>query len=75
LPGAAALVKNYGDLFADEPELAEAALRVAARTHDIAEVLEQLEFEGPARTLSLTFACHDARSLQHAQKVMERPRG
>ncbi|SIS64307.1 glycolate oxidase subunit GlcF [Phaeovulum vinaykumarii] len=70
--GCGTTLKDYGHLFAGTPE-AEAAAEIAARSRDITEVLEGLDFpECPDR--GLVVAYHAACSLQHGQKVTAAPK-
>jgi glycolate oxidase iron-sulfur subunit len=70
--GCGAMMKEYAQLLADDPEYAEAAARVSARVRDISELLAGA---GPARggplrlTVTYDAPCH----LMHAQRVITPP--
>ena len=72
--GCGTTVKDYGRIFAHDPE-APAAARIAGLTRDVTELMADIELNTPAETVPLTVAYHDACSLQHAQKVVQPPRG
>ncbi len=72
--GCATAVRDYGHLFAEDPERAEAAERVAAATRDIAEVAADLGLGKTVEVPRLRLAYHDACSLQHGLKVRDQPR-
>ncbi len=73
--GCGSAMKEYGRLFADDPQWAARAERFAARVRDISELLVEL---GPPRAarqpVPLTVAYHDACHLAHAQGVRQQPR-
>jgi glycolate oxidase iron-sulfur subunit len=68
-------MKEYGLLFAGEPEQ-EAAARLADRTVDVSTFLAALGLREPPPPLAapLTVAYHDACHLAHAQGVRREPR-
>jgi len=73
--GCGALMKDYGTLFADDPERAADARTVAARVRDATELLAELRLRpppsgGPARRVAYHDPCH----LAHAQGVRSQPR-
>jgi glycolate oxidase iron-sulfur subunit len=68
--GCSAHVKEYGHLLADEPEWAERARRVAARTVDLVEVAVA-DRERPLGPVAVHDACHHV----HAQGIAAEPRG
>jgi glycolate oxidase iron-sulfur subunit len=72
--GCGTTVKDYGRMFAREPELADAAKRVAARARDISEVLADVGLQVPSAALGYRVAYHDPCSLQHGQHVTNEPR-
>jgi glycolate oxidase iron-sulfur subunit len=72
--GCGTTVKDYGRIFAHEPEMAGDARRISALAVDVSELLDGLELAVPAEVVPLPVAYHDACSLQHAQKVTEPPR-
>ncbi len=72
--GCGTTVKDYGRIFAHEPDMAGDARRISGMALDVSELLDGLEFQPAAEVVPLTVAYHDACSLQHAQKVTEPPR-
>ncbi|MEW8506487.1 MAG: glycolate oxidase subunit GlcF [Candidatus Thiodiazotropha sp.] len=67
--GCAQMVKDYAQLLAEDPDYAETARHLAARTRDIAEVIEKEEFE-QLKTWSskrTRVAFHSSCTLQHGQ--------
>ena len=75
--GCGTMVKDYGHLMKDDPELATIARDVAAKAMDISEVLASLDWQG-ALTLASDdarprIAYHSACSLQHGQKIHQGP--
>ncbi|MEC8643393.1 MAG: glycolate oxidase subunit GlcF [Pseudomonadota bacterium] len=74
--GCGTMVKDYGHVVADDPELSEIAARVAAMTCDIAELLADLPLNtiiDPAPEGRGVVAYHSACSLQHGQKIHDLP--
>ncbi|PPR20155.1 MAG: Lactate utilization protein A [Alphaproteobacteria bacterium MarineAlpha10_Bin1] len=72
--GCGTMVKDYGGLFRDNPDLAESAAEIAGKARDITEVMAEL---GPLNTIGLgklRVAYHGACSLQHGQKLHEGPK-
>lgn len=72
--GCGTTVKDYGRIFAHDPDIAETARRIAALTLDVTEFLAGLHLTWPDAAVPLEIAYHDACSLQHAQKVKLQPR-
>jgi len=72
--GCGTTVKDYGHMFADDPDMAQAAASIAAIAKDVTEVMADLGL-GPAVYRSdVTVAYHDACSLQHGQGIRAEPR-
>ncbi len=72
--GCGTMVKDYGNLFNEDPEYAKRAKQVALLTQDVTEVLLSLGGELKiACKQQLRIAYHGACSLQHGQKVHEQP--
>ncbi|MEW8036188.1 MAG: glycolate oxidase subunit GlcF [Candidatus Thiodiazotropha sp.] len=67
--GCAQMVKEYGELLAEDPDYAETARHLAARTRDIAEIIEREEFEQLKKGLNnrSRIAFHSSCTLQHGQ--------
>jgi glycolate oxidase iron-sulfur subunit len=66
-----AMIKEYAELLADDPQYAEKAKRVSARTKDLSEVIagEDLAALGSSTVLSRRVAFHSPCTLQHAQGI------
>tara|TARA_B100001964_G_scaffold104262_2_gene116497 strand:- start:2332 stop:3627 length:1296 start_codon:yes stop_codon:yes gene_type:complete len=73
--GCGAAMKEYGRLFADDPEWAARAAAFAARVGDVSEVLDEV---GPVRAtrhpIDARVAYHDPCHLAHGQGVRAQPR-
>ncbi|MGC1303604.1 MAG: heterodisulfide reductase-related iron-sulfur binding cluster, partial [Caulobacteraceae bacterium] len=72
--GCGTMVKDYGFIFRDDPELAEAARTVSTLARDISEVMSELGLQPPAAPSGLRVTYHSACSLQHGQQVRREPR-
>jgi glycolate oxidase iron-sulfur subunit len=73
--GCGSCMKEYGDLFAGDPEWADRARAFSARVRDVSEVLVELgESRAPRRPVRARVAYHDACHLAHAQGVRAEPR-
>ncbi|MFC3230247.1 glycolate oxidase subunit GlcF [Marinibaculum pumilum] len=77
--GCGTMLKDYGFLLREDPELAGAAADLAARTRDISEfcaagAAEGLDLSAARAPRPLRVAYHAACSLQHGQKVVAAPR-
>jgi glycolate oxidase iron-sulfur subunit len=71
--GCGTTLKDYGHMFREEPDAADAA-RVAALTADISEVLTRFGYAPTRAAPGLTVAYHAACSLQHGQKITAEPK-
>lgn len=71
--GCGTMIKDYAFLFRTDPDWAECAQRISALARDITEVLPVQQGD-PARTQGIRVAYHSACSLQHGQRIDERPR-
>lgn len=72
--GCGAHMKQYGEMFADDPELREKAEVVAAKTRDISEFLASIDISTELGEVKARATYHDACHLAHAQKVVSQPR-
>jgi len=72
--GCGTVVKDYGFMLRNDPEWADRAARVSARTKDVSEVLSDLGLMPPAKPTGLAVAYHAACSLQHGQQVRAQPK-
>ena len=67
-------MKQYAELFADEPEWAERARAFSAKVRDVSEFLADIEPRAQRNPIEATVAYHDACHLAHAQRVRLEPR-
>ncbi|MDA0653807.1 MAG: heterodisulfide reductase-related iron-sulfur binding cluster, partial [Proteobacteria bacterium] len=73
--GCGTTVKDYGHLFADDPEWRDTAARVAELAVDVTELLADLGVRADAAPAGApVVAYHDACSLQHGQRLSAPPR-
>ena len=73
--GCGSCMKEYGELFADDPAWAERARAFSAGVRDVSEVLVELgERRAPRHPIPARVAYHDACHLAHAQGVRAEPR-
>ena len=76
--GCGITVKDYGDYFAHDPNLAEAAMTVSSMATDITAFLDRMGLDAlninVEKTSGLSVAYHAACSLQHGQKVRNAPK-
>lgn len=72
--GCGAIMKEYGDLLANDPAYAERALAFSAKVRDVTEFLAALPLVPPRGAIRARVAYHDACHLAHAQGVREAPR-
>jgi glycolate oxidase iron-sulfur subunit len=73
--GCGSSMKEYGELFADEPDMVARAGALAGKVRDITEVLVDLGPVAVRHPLPMRVAYHDACHLAHAQSVRAQPRG
>jgi glycolate oxidase iron-sulfur subunit len=68
--GCGAVVKDYGQILADDPAYAEKAARIAGLTKDLSEILGQEDLSALGRPgEGRRIAFHPPCSLQHAQQL------
>ena len=72
--GCGAMMKEYGELLADNPKYAERAHEFASRVQDITEFLAKATLRPPKRTLKARVTYQDPCHLAHAQGVRSAPR-
>jgi len=77
--GCGAYMKEYGHIFADDPEFAEKSHTISEKVKDITEFLAETGFRpyqrngrGPFSGVRVTY--HDACHLAHTQKITKQPR-
>jgi glycolate oxidase iron-sulfur subunit len=74
--GCGTMVKDYGDHFSADPDLAKDAADISAMTMDITEFLDHIGL-GPVdakQSHGLSVAYHAACSLQHGQQIKQIPK-
>jgi glycolate oxidase iron-sulfur subunit len=70
-------LKEYGELFQDEPEYLQKAIDFSAKVKDVQEFLAEIELTTkllPISTEKLTLVYQDACHLLHGQKISIQPR-
>jgi glycolate oxidase iron-sulfur subunit len=72
--GCGSAMKDYRTLLADDPEWAERASALSAKTRDLAEFLAEIGPRAVRHPLPITVAYHDACHLSHAQGIRAQPR-
>ena len=72
--GCGSHLKGYGEIFSDEPTLAERATAFAHRVRDVSELIAGLEPRGRLHALPLRVAFQDSCHLAHAQGIRTEPR-
>ncbi|MCC6176914.1 MAG: (Fe-S)-binding protein [Chloroflexi bacterium] len=72
--GCGAMLKEYGELLANDVVWAERAHAFSARVRDLSEALADLPLPTPARPFPVTVTYQDACHLLHAQRIRQQPR-
>jgi glycolate oxidase iron-sulfur subunit len=72
--GCGSTLKQYGELFAGDPKLREAARGFSAKVQDINEFLAALEPMAPRHPMRGRVVYHDACHLAHSQRITAQPR-
>ena len=73
--GCGSAMKDYGELFAEDPAWAARARAMSAKVRDISELLMELgEPRAPRRPIRARVVYHDACHLAHGQGVRAQPR-
>ncbi len=72
--GCGSALKEYGELFGDDPVWEARARSFAARVRDVTEVLDALDLGEPERPVEAAVTYQDACHLVHAQRVAGAPR-
>ena len=67
------MVKDYGYLFRNDPELAAAAREISDKTRDIAEFIDEIGLMAPVLETGQRVAYQSPCSMQHGQKVQVQP--
>lgn len=72
--GCGAMLKEYAQLFQNDPAQSARAAHFAKKTRDICELLAELDFDPLFKPLNMTATYHDACHLAHGQGVVNQPR-
>lgn len=72
--GCGSSLKEYGQLFADDPAWAPRAASFSGRVRDIVEVLDAMDFGTARRAIDATVTYQEPCHLVHAQRVAGAPR-
>jgi glycolate oxidase iron-sulfur subunit len=72
--GCGSAMKQYDELFADDPAWAARAQTFRTKVRDISEFLADIEPRAPRKPIDATVAYHDACHLAHAQRIRQEPR-
>jgi glycolate oxidase iron-sulfur subunit len=73
--GCGSCMKEYGELFADDPEWARRARAFSERVRDVSELLVELGApRAVRRPIAARVVYHDACHLAHAQQIRSQPR-
>ena len=72
--GCSSTMKEYGDLFADDPVYADKAAQFCAKTVDITEFLAHLPLERPRGQVVRRVTYQDPCHLAHSQRITKEPR-
>jgi len=72
--GCGSALKEYGDLFADDPSWAQRAASFSGRVRDVVEVLDAMDFGTARRAIDATVTYQEPCHLAHAQRVAGAPR-
>ncbi len=72
--GCGAALKEYGRLFAGDPEWEPRAVRFSSRVRDVLEVLDAMPFDSHIGRLDATVTYQEPCHLVHAQRVSAAPR-
>lgn len=67
-------LKEYGSLFAEDPEWRERAARFSAKVRDISQFLAEIPLEKPPGRIEARVTYHDPCHLRRGQKVWKEPR-
>lgn len=74
IAGCGAMLKQYGELLRDDPDLAQRAASFSAKARDIHQALAELPLPAPRFAVPAAVAYHEACHLVHAQGVRDAPR-
>jgi glycolate oxidase iron-sulfur subunit len=72
--GCGCMMKEYAELFHDDPEMKEKAEEFAEKVEDISKHLHDTGYEKPKAELNTKITYHDACHLAHGQNIRQEPR-
>lgn len=72
--GCGAMMKEYDELFKDDPVYKDKAVQLVAKMKDVSEFLGDIQLVPPTKTLMKKVTYHDACHLAHGQAVRDQPR-
>jgi glycolate oxidase iron-sulfur subunit len=72
--GCGTMVKDYGYMFRNDPDIADAAGAVSALARDISELMSEIGLHTPSIATGQRVAYHSACSLQHGQQLHSEPK-
>ncbi len=72
--GCGSTLKEYGDLFAEDPGYRDIAMKLASKVKDVSEFLMEIGISVPEGRFNETVAYHDACHLAHGQRITSEPR-
>jgi glycolate oxidase iron-sulfur subunit len=72
--GCSSMLKEYGELLAEDPAYAERAEHFSKKARDITEFLAGLPLVAPTRTMNVRVTLQEPCHLAHAQKIKKAPR-
>ncbi len=72
--GCGTMVKDYGFMFRNDPELAQSAKVASSLTRDLTELMSEIGLQAPRDPTGQRVAYHSACSLQHGQQIREQPK-
>ncbi len=72
--GCGTMVKDYGNLFRDDPVWADKANAISAIACDITELMAEIGLRAPVVATGQRIAYHSACSMQHGQRIIDAPR-
>jgi glycolate oxidase iron-sulfur subunit len=72
--GCGCMMKDYPELFHEDPEWREKAEEFSEKVHDISKYLHETGYEKPKAEMNTRITYHDACHLAHGQGVRQEPR-
>jgi len=72
--GCGAMMKEYGELFKEDPTYSDKAKELVAKMRDVSEFLGSISLKTPTQEVRAKVTYHDACHLAHGQSVREQPR-